>query len=272
MSYQVHFISGLPRSGSTLLAAILRQNPNFRAEMTGPVAQLCGMVHQTIAGTGEFAWLFNEARCADMLRGIFDAYYRDVPPGSVVFDTNRTWTGRAALLGTLYPQCRIICCVRDIGWILDSLESLRLRHPLQLSRLYAQQTGESLYARVDALMNSDHGLVGAPWSTLREAWFSTAAGRLIVIPYEVLVRSPDYTLRRLYAELGEPYFEHDFHHVTYEAPDYDDHLRSPGLHTVRPFVEYRERQPVIPPDLFAKYAKSHFWSNPELNPRKVVIL
>ena len=32
-----HFISGMPRSGSTLLAAILNQNPRFRAGMTSPL-------------------------------------------------------------------------------------------------------------------------------------------------------------------------------------------------------------------------------------------
>lgn len=31
----MHFISGLPRSGSTLLAAILRQNPRFGAGTPG---------------------------------------------------------------------------------------------------------------------------------------------------------------------------------------------------------------------------------------------
>jgi sulfotransferase len=36
----IHFVSGLPRSGSTLLAAILRQNPRFHAAMTGPVGPL----------------------------------------------------------------------------------------------------------------------------------------------------------------------------------------------------------------------------------------
>ncbi len=35
-----HFITGLPRSGSTLLAAILRQNPRFHAGMTSPVGAL----------------------------------------------------------------------------------------------------------------------------------------------------------------------------------------------------------------------------------------
>ena len=272
MPRKVHFISGLPRSGSTLLAAILRQNPAFRAEMTGPVARLCGVVHETIAGAGEFAVLFDDERCAEMLRGVFDTYYQHVPAGSVVFDTNRTWTGKAALLGRLYPDCRIICCVRDIGWILDSLERLRLRNPLKLSRLYTQPAVGCIYGRVDALMNSEHGLIGSAWSTLREAWFSDAASRLIVIPYDALVRAPERTLRKLYTELGEPFFPHDFQNVVYEASDYDDNLRTPGLHTVRTRVECQERQAVIPPDVFAKYSKSHFWATPELNPRQVMVL
>ena len=33
---QYHFISGLPRSGSTLLSAILLQNPRFHAGMSSP--------------------------------------------------------------------------------------------------------------------------------------------------------------------------------------------------------------------------------------------
>ena len=32
-----HFITGMPRSGSTLLSAILQQNPRFRATVTSPV-------------------------------------------------------------------------------------------------------------------------------------------------------------------------------------------------------------------------------------------
>lgn len=35
-----HFISGLPRSGSTLLAGILRQNPRFHAAMNSLVKAL----------------------------------------------------------------------------------------------------------------------------------------------------------------------------------------------------------------------------------------
>jgi sulfotransferase len=40
MQNRLHFISGLPRAGSTLLAALLRQNPRFTAGMSSPVYAL----------------------------------------------------------------------------------------------------------------------------------------------------------------------------------------------------------------------------------------
>jgi len=50
MPQKIHFISGLPRSGSTLLAAILRQNPRFHAAMTSPVG---GLVDRILAATSQ---------------------------------------------------------------------------------------------------------------------------------------------------------------------------------------------------------------------------
>ncbi|WP_442939260.1 sulfotransferase [Nostoc sp.] len=37
---KIHFISGLPRSGSTLLGALLRQNPRFHASMSSRYIKL----------------------------------------------------------------------------------------------------------------------------------------------------------------------------------------------------------------------------------------
>ena len=37
-----YFISGLPRSGSTLLSGILKQNPDFYADIASPVQGLTG--------------------------------------------------------------------------------------------------------------------------------------------------------------------------------------------------------------------------------------
>lgn len=270
MVTRFHLISGLPRSGSTLLSALLRQNSRFAAAMTSPVASLSAAIHKKMCG-GEFAVFFDDARRATMLRGVFDTYYSSIDR-PVVFDTNRKWTARAALIGQLYPEARIICCVRDIGWIIDSIEHMLAKNPLQLSRVFDFQPGSSIYSRVEMLMNSENGLIGLPWSNLREAWFGKEAQRLIIVPYDELTKAPRVILRSLYEFLGEPWFEHDFNNVEYDEPEYDAELGMPGMHQVRKKVEAIARKPVIPPDLFVKYANTHFWNKPELNVHGVRIL
>lgn len=271
MPHTVHAISGLPRSGSTLLSALLRQNPRFHASMTSPVVALCSAMHHKMCG-GEFGVFFDDAKRRTLLRGVFEGYYADLPTDRVVFDTNRTWTGRAALLGQLFPQSRIICCVRDVVWIVDSIERLLHKNPLQLSKMFGFQPGTSVYGRVDNLMNAEKGLIGLAWSHLREAWFGAEAGRLLVVPYEHLVTHPRRTLDRLYDALGEEPWDHDFDNVVYDEPDYDMQIGMPGLHAVRPRIAHEERLPCIPHDVFTKYASTNFWHSPELNPRGVAIL
>jgi sulfotransferase len=265
MVSKIHLISGLPRSGSTLLCAVLRQNPQFTAAMTSPVVSLISALMPKMSSASEFAVFFNDERRRAILRGVFDSYYADVPVGHVVFDTNRTWTARSSLTAELYPESRIICCVRDVGWVVDSIECMLRKNPLQLSRIFNFQPGGSIYSRVETLMNSDNGLIGLAWASLREAWFSEYAKRLIVIDYEKFVRQPDAIVKKLYEELQEPAFEHDFDNVAYDEPDYDAHLGMPGLHKVQQKVQYRKRETCIPPDIFVKYADANFWTKPEMS-------
>ena len=42
----------------------------------------------------------------------------------IVFDTNRSWCAMLPALAALYPSSRVICCVRNPAWILNSFESL----------------------------------------------------------------------------------------------------------------------------------------------------
>jgi sulfotransferase len=268
----IHLISGLPRSGSTLLCALLKQNRRFSAAMTSPVVSLVNTLLPKMGGVNEFAVFFDDERRRTIMRGVFDVYYAHVAPGQVVFDTNRTWTAKAALVSDLYPEARIICCVREVGWIIDSIERMLRQNPLQVSRMFNFQAGSSVYARVETLMNSDTGLIGLAWSSLREAWFSEYARRLIIVNYDRLVREPQVIMRRLYEELKEPPFQHDFNHVAYDEPDYDAAIGMPGLHKVREKVEPQKRELRIPPDIFARYADTNFWLKPEMNPRGVTIL
>src|SRR5258707_489502 len=152
-----HFISGMPRSGSTLLAAILNQNPRFRAGMTSPLADIMGVVMAEASSKNDFSFDVSDDQRVAMLRGLVENFYAGdadagdravsdravsegtpsggegdraasagipswaIPSGDVVFDTSRLWCSRMQLLETLFPQAKVIACVRQLSWVLDSM-------------------------------------------------------------------------------------------------------------------------------------------------------
>src|SRR6202023_1837255 len=81
MSLAIHFISGLPRAGSTLLSAILRQNPRFHAGMTGPVGSLVEAMLRNMSMSNETSIFISDAQREALLQAIFATFYGDVPAG-----------------------------------------------------------------------------------------------------------------------------------------------------------------------------------------------
>jgi sulfotransferase len=259
MEQAFHFISGLPRSGSTLLAALLRQNPRFHAGMTSPVGSLfSGMLDQFGAGS-EFGPVIDRDTRRRLLRGLFDSYYADQTDKAVVFDTNRLWSARLPAVRDLFPGARVIACVRNVAWVMDSLERLYRANPYEQTKLYGSDAERNtVYSRLDTLAQYNR-LVGFAWSALKEAYYGAQADALLVVEYELLAQAPERVLRLIYEFLGEPWFEHDFCDVSYDAPAFDAALGVSGLHRVRPRVAVEPRRSVLPPDLFEKYAQLSFW-------------
>jgi sulfotransferase len=100
---RLHFISGLPRSGSTLLAALLRQNPRFSAGMSSPVHALFrAMLNETSARNEGSVFIDNDIR-KRLLAAVFEACYAEAAPETVIFDTNRGWTTKLPPLVELVP-------------------------------------------------------------------------------------------------------------------------------------------------------------------------
>lgn len=253
-----HFISGLPRSGSTLTAAILRQNPNFHAGMSSPIAGLFeGMISQVSAGT-ELSSTVNQDQRRRLLRGLFESYYADYPE-EVIFDTNRAWTAKLPAIMEVFPDARVICLVRDVAWIMDSMERQFRNNPFEHTRLF-NNPGEraTVYTRTEAMAGANR-LVGYPWHALREACYSDYADRIVIVEYDLITHRPAEVFKLIYEFLGEQPFEHDFSGVDYDAPEFDQGLGLDGLHRVHKEVKPRPRQTVLPPDLFKKYNQLAFW-------------
>jgi len=267
----IHFISGLPRSGSTLLAAILRQNPRFHAGMTGPVGSLVEALLRGMSMNNETAVFITDTHREKILRAVFSAFYDDVTATDVVFDTNRLWCTKLPLLTTLFPAARVICCVRDVPWIFDSIERLIRSNKFQPSGIFNFEPGGTVYSRVEGL-GSASGMVGFAWNALHEAFRGEQADRLLLVTYETLTSRPQVALEAIYDFIGEPAFAHDFGNVEFDATEFDRRLGTPGLHSVRRLVAREERRSLLPPVLARKYESDMFWRDPDRNPNGVKVV
>ena len=270
MNNGIHFISGLPRSGSTLLAAILRQNPRLHAEMMSPLGGIFQAMLGTMSRKTEGAMFLDEEQKRQLLAGLFDNFYHAVHPTKLVFDTNRMWCSKMPQLARLFPGCKVVCCVRDVSWIIDSIERLVCKNPFELSAMFGFDSGGTVFSRVGKLASSE-GMVGFALDALKEAFYGEEAARLLLVEYDALVRAPRETVSHIYAFLGEPTFAHDFDNVAYDAREFDAAMGMPGLHAVGRQVAWRDRPSILPPELFARFAQDSFWKDPQRGGAATVI-
>lgn len=256
-----HFISGLPRSGSTLLAALLLQNPRFHAGMTSPVGSLLrGMLNQLGAGS-EFGSVVTKEQRRRLTNGLFDSYYADHTNKDVIFDTNRMWSAHMPVLMDQFPEAKVIACVRNVAWIMDSLERRYRANPYEITRLFNDDNERNtVYSRVETLAQANR-LVGYPWTALKEAFYGEHADSLLIVDYDLLAQAPDKVMPLIYQFIGEPEFKHDFSNISYDAPEFDAPLGMHGLHKVRTKVSFEKRASILPPDLFEKFAALSFWQD-----------
>ena len=274
LPFRLHFISGLPRSGSTLLAALLRQNPRFHAGMSGPLYGLFNTLLGEMSARNEFAVFVDNAQRRRVLAGLVRSFHAGhAAEDGIVFDTSRAWTSKLSAISELFPRSKVIACVRHMPWIIDSIERIVQRNMFQPSIMFDYQAGGTVYSRADGVAGPN-GMVGYSYNALKEAFFGQNTGRMMLLQYETLVAEPGRALDAVYEFIGEPRFAHDFESVSFDARSYDERAGTPGLHEVRPRVSaaYARRDTILPPDLFRRFENDSFWRNPELNPRKVLIV
>lgn len=250
-----HFITGLPRSGSTLLTSILLQNPRFYASITDPLATFIKGVLETLGNEPGMKSEVSIQRRINTLHGLFEGFYKHVDK-PVIFNTNRAWTLLTPHIRELYPKSKFIVCVRDINRVLDSFETAHRKQPLQFNTVGGGPS-KTVYDRVEDMMDPK-GIVGFPYVGIKQAITSNEKNRLILVEYDQLCKAPEQTMKSIYSFIGEDYYNHDFNNVERNWDSYDAEIGI-NLHRVRKKVEHVQRQSILPPDILNKFANMEVW-------------
>jgi len=253
---KVHLIAGLPRSGSTLLSAILRQNPRFQASISSPLHLFVSSIVRDASRLGYRHECPPEKR-RKIVAGIFDSYC-DAAGKEVYFDTNRGWGTQFHLVKDLWPEAKMIMCVRSVGWVIDSFERLVTSNPFVSTTMFAPKENVNVYTRFNALMRPEN-IIGGSLSAMKQVLVGQHRSSVMVLEYDALTKNPENCMQAVYRFLGEGHFEHDFNDVESSYPEYDEDFQAPGLHHTRKEVKFVERESILPPDIWQRVEKIEFW-------------
>jgi sulfotransferase len=214
-------MAGLPRSGSTLLSAILNQNPDvYSGPQTDFPRMMLSIYHET-QKSESFQSGYNTEGYVNLLRQMPNNFYNNTPKKYVV-DKNRTWgtIDNIKLLDLLSDDVKIICPVRPILEILASFVRLAEKNPNSFIDKLLTNTPSGYYrplndARCDALMSEELGLQHNIFS-LASALQPAHAHKFHFVVYDDLLLQPNQTMNALYDFLNIPRFQHWFDDLIWE--------------------------------------------------------
>lgn len=259
----IHFIAGLPRSGSTLLCNILNQNPRFHATSTSGILEIVLAIRNQWENVTELRASPNKPGKNAVIRPILQNYY-SLADRPIVFDKSRAWCAYIELAEfILEREVKMLVPVRRIVDILASFEKLfrgvahEWQFPQEKTHFSDWQTVEG---RSDIWMRSDQP-VGIAYNRIRDAIHRGFGDRMLLIEFEHLTGHPKETMETVYNFLDEEYYEHDFDHVEQVTHENDDIHGIPGLHTIRNKVEPFEvkAKAIIGDIAYDKYSNAEFW-------------
>lgn len=261
------FISGLPRSGSTLLCNILAQNQDlFVSKATsGCHDVLFGIRNQWDKLIEHQAEGVDHNQLKRVLGSVLNNYHST--DKTLIIDKGRGWLSLIEMVQFITGEIpKIIVPVRNVTEILSSFEKL-WRNSTGSSQWNFEQAdyikSQTVEGRCDIWASAGQP-VGLAYNRVKDAISRGYKEQLLFLEFDHLTSYPKQTLQMVYNYLELPYFEHDYNNVQQYTQEDDDGVhRIPNLHKIRPNVKpvVHDSDKILGKFLVDKYSNLELWRN-----------
>lgn len=257
-----YFDCGLPRSGSTLLTALLNQNPDIYAGVLSPVFEVMYFTDKILqdepARTFPKPEIFNR-----MVKNSITEYYSDRNE-PVIIDKCRAWPAHINLLKKYINDPKILCTVRHPLDILASFITLFHKDGTHnFTDKAILKAGKSITddSRCEYLMNPN-GIVWESMNALAMAFRGSQTQYIHFIQYDDLVSNPKRTMQGIHSFLNLEPYDYDFNNVVAKDKEKDGVYGLPTMHEVRKEVKKVSKPytQVLSDAVIDKYNNMDFWN------------
>jgi sulfotransferase len=264
------FISGLPRSGSTLLSSILNQNPDiYCSPEQSLVCDLIFNVENYILNSEEYNSWGNDQGKNKICKSIIDNFY-DHRKEKFILDKCRTW-GTPYNLNLIRKyitnDIKILCPVRPILEILTSFinlfdenidKNIFVDNNIKTNQRFVYRDLND--ARCDELMSLNSPIDKALFA-LSQSKLKENEGIFHIIEYDDLIFDTKNTIKKIYDFLGISYFDHSFENLKSSDEINHEYYNLPDLHKIRNQIGKVSKNPS---EVLSKYVIKKYGSNYEV--------
>jgi sulfotransferase len=262
-----YFLAGMPRSGNTLLSALLNQNPKIYSSPLSPVCEQMYRLTLTLQDATGLRNEENSERTKYILNNYMDNFYYDINK-PIIFDREKYWLtppNLDVILNYITPNPKIIFTVRNYVDILASYINLSLadiEYEIENQHLYIKDLPR--YDLIAEFLSRTNSSLDLSMLCVRTGLKEEYKKYVHFVDYEDLVTSPEQTLKDLYFFLEEEPFNHDLNNIQKLEIDRDDKVNQNTLtHFVSPSIipSQLKGSEIFSDSILKKYSNMNIWKN-----------
>ena len=217
----------MPRSGNTLFASIMNQNPAIAATANSITLEIMKDLF-LLKQTDVFQNFPDHKSLDNVLDSVYDIYYKDWPQ-RIIIDRGPVMTsGNFALMQKHYKRpFKCIVLLRNLIDVLASYMQWYTENPDAFPNRYNLNTDDE---KLSMIMNKD-GAVAKDLEAIKNA--SNYPDICHFVKYDDIVVNPEKEFKKIYKFIEEPYFYHRFNNVdqvNVNGLSYDDKIVGSNMH------------------------------------------
>ena len=254
---QLFFLMGMPRSGNTLFASIMNQNPELVVTANSITLEIMKDLF-LLKQTDVFQNYPDHQSLDNVLDCIYDVFYQDWPQKYII-DRGPVMTKDNFALMQKHFKCsfRCIVLVRDLMDVLASyMQWYTKNSDAFINRLNLKNDEEKLF-----WLMKDDGAIAKELKAIKNSFNYKDLCRYV--KYDDLVSNTEQCINDVYKFLNIPYYPHKFQNlqqININGIGYNDGIVGKNMHTIRNEVkkEYNPYIEKIPQTIREKYGHIKF--------------
>jgi len=249
---QLSFLVALPRSGNTLFASIMNQNPNVVCTANSLTLEIMKDLF-LLKQTDVFQNYPDHRSLDNVLNVVYDFYYKDWPQSYIIDRGPVMTTGNFSLMTKHFKGTfKCVVLLRDLMDVLASYIKWFENEPTAFPNKYGKKNIEE---KLWMLMNKD-GAIAKDLEAIKNSY--NYPELCLYIRYEDLVKNPEFQIQRVYDFLKIPPFQHDFKNlkqITINGISYDDTIVGNNMHTIKTELKLEDNpyKKMIPQSIIDAY-------------------